>query len=122
MEDRLLAKISLVLAIVGVVALFFVVESIKPRGVRIGEIGYSMVGETIIVNASVKDISSRGGHVFLKLFDGNQIGAVMFERDARRQPEVYNLSENDFITVVGEVNDYRGDLEIVVKSFKRLWQ
>ena len=117
-----MAKISLVLAIVGVVALFFVVESIKPRGVRIGEIGYSMVGETIIVNASVKDISSRGGHVFLKLFDGNQIGAVMFERDARRQPEVYNLSENDFITVVGEVNDYRGDLEIVVKSFKRLWQ
>lgn len=115
-----IAKICLILTIVGITGLFVIVQTIQPKVVRIREIDTSIIGQLIEVNATIKSIS-KDGHVFFNLEDGNDsIKAIMFERDAKNHEHVYELKKNDNVTVIGEVNNYRGELEIVVKNIRKM--
>lgn len=116
MHDADIAKICLLIAVVGVAALFLITEMIQPRDVHIGNIDSSFVGSSVRLAATVKSVSSKDGNVFMNLYDGNSIDAVMFERDARKYPDIYALQKNDNITVIGDVDIYQSELEIVVKS------
>ena len=120
MKDVNLAKICLLLAIVGIGVLFFITEMIKPVSVKISEIDSSLVGSSVLVNANIKSVSTKDGNVFMDLHDGATIKAVMFSRDAQKNADVYNLQKNDNITAVGEISIYQGGLEIVLQTVKKI--
>jgi aspartyl/asparaginyl-tRNA synthetase len=121
LDDKTLMKISLVISIIGLVALFAVTQAIEPKAVEIRRIDDTMIGQTVEVAGKIDSFSAKDGNVFILLNGtGDTIKVVMFERDARSQGDVYDLKENYMVSVVGKVALYRTELEIVADSIKAI--
>lgn len=115
-SDRSLYRISFVLAIIGIVAVFIVSSGIEPQETRISKITGDFLGKTVSVSGSVKGKPywHEDGHLFFTLKDGFwEMKVVFFESIAKKLPEMKNLSSGMNITITGKVNEYRNELEIV---------
>jgi DNA/RNA endonuclease YhcR with UshA esterase domain len=70
----------------------------------------------VLINGTALSVSESNGNIFIKLSDGTgNLTVVMFERTARGI-EIPN--EGDNITVTGQVNTYKGEVEIIANSIK----
>jgi len=119
-SDSQLFKLSLSLSIIGIILLFFVVEYIIfPSNVKISEIDQSYLGKDVIVTGKVVSYTSKNKNYFITLEDDKEIKLVMFERDAKNTI-INEIKENEKVMVKGEVNDYRGELEIIIKDIERV--
>src|SRR3989338_51278 len=85
MNNITLSKLSAIMFVVGLIALFFIVLLIQPVQINIRDIGDEDIGKTVTINASVANKILRNGNLFLDLTDDNEsyIKAVMFENDIR---------------------------------------
>jgi len=112
-----LLKISIVIAIIGIVALFFIImysteESIKISDLKIGQIE-RITGTVTSVYISKDD------HVFLKVADNTgEISVVVFK--GSNIDEAYELEVGDEISVLGRVEEYKKKLEIIAKEAKKV--
>ena len=113
MNDKKLTVYSLVVALVGLTMLAFLVLTLQPKELKISEIDDRLSGTEVVVKGTITSFSSKDGNVFLTLDDGEKISVVMFSREAGKQSFVYDLQEGDFISVEGEVQLYKNELEIV---------
>jgi DNA/RNA endonuclease YhcR with UshA esterase domain len=110
-------KISIVVAIVGILVLFFLVEyqeqnKFKISGLKSGQMGSikGMINSVYI---------SKEGHAFLKVADtSGEISVVAF--NSSNIDEAYNVGVGDQISVLGRVEEYKGKLEIIAKEIKRV--
>jgi len=119
MHDRQIAKLSLVMAVVGILGLFLVNLLIVPTFLTVGEIDETRVGQIVSVDSDIKRISISEGHVFMTLDDGTgELKAVMWQ-SAARDTGAYNLSVGDAVLVTGQIANYRGELEIVVSRLEK---
>ena len=116
--DEKLVKISLVLAVIGIVAIYLSVTLLGPERLEIGSIGEKDSGRQVSINGTVNSISISNGNIFIGLEDptGN-ITVVMFERTARGQ-KVYGLQENDSVIVDGQVGICKSELEIIASKIE----
>lgn len=119
MHDRHIAKLSLVMAIVGILGLFSVNLLFVPTFLAIREIDESRIGQIVSVDADIKRISVSEGHIFMTLSDEtSEIKAVMWQ-SAARGTEAYNLTTGDAVLVTGQIANYRGELEIIVSKIEK---
>lgn len=120
-SDTKLKKISLAVAIIGVGMIYAVTLLIGHQEMQIRAITEDDVGRRVAVNGTVETYRSSEGNVFIKLNDGTgNITVVMFERTARNQQDIYNLKKGDKITVEGQVNVYKNELEIISNSITKV--
>jgi len=120
MNDRTLAKISLVMAIFGLFGLLVINLFIVPTAVLIGEINDGRLGEIISVDADVKSMSTSNGHIFFTLADGSgEIRAVMWQSVVKTNTDAHNIGAGDAVLVTGQITSYRGDLEIIISKLER---
>ena len=119
-SDSQIMKMALIIAIIGIVSIFFIIQAIEPIKLSIGEITSSHVGHEVITNGTISSYYISDEHVFMIISDvSGEIKAVMFERDAKNSI-AYNLKNNDRVLIKGAVNNYKGELEIVVREIKQL--
>ncbi|MFQ6020419.1 MAG: exodeoxyribonuclease VII large subunit [Candidatus Aenigmatarchaeota archaeon] len=111
MESKKLLKASIVIAIIGIVSLFFLtrssIETVKISDVKIGQLQRisGMVTSVYV---------SKDGHVFLKVADNTgEIQVVVFKNS--NIEEAYELENGDEITVLGRVSEYKDQIEIIAK-------
>ncbi|MBS3051003.1 MAG: exodeoxyribonuclease VII large subunit [Candidatus Aenigmarchaeota archaeon] len=116
-SDEKLVKISLLIAILGVAMIYLSIALIGPQSIVIGDISKNDTGKQVTLSGTVNSYSIVNGNIFITLGDvtGN-ITVVMFERTARGQKEVYELKENELITVDGQINVYKNELEIIANK------
>lgn len=118
-SDRSIERISLFLTILGIASLYFVVRMTEPQSIEIGKITGELIGRSVFVNGTIKDKPywHSDGHLFLTLQQNkSQIKVVMFQREARKYPELKNLTKGMNISVFGSVNEYENELEIIAKK------
>ena len=116
--DSQIAKISLMITIIGIIAIFVLTLFIQPLKISISEVSSSHVGREVITNATISSYSVNNGHVFMTLTDGeSEIKAVVFEKDAGN---AYDLTDGDRILIKGEINNYKGGLEIIITGVEKL--
>ncbi|MFB6241297.1 MAG: OB-fold nucleic acid binding domain-containing protein [Candidatus Nanosalina sp.] len=81
-----------------------------PEEVRIENIDASDMGETVLVEGRILDVSSTGSTAFLTVSDGTgNISVVAFERSG--------FSEDQQIRFSGRVTLYEGKLKIIAREF-----
>ena len=116
--DEKLAKISLVLAVIGIIAIYLSITLPGPERLKIESIDEKDSGRLVSVNGTINSISASNGNIFIGLEDATgNITVVMFERTARGQ-KVYELQENDSVVVDGQVGIYKSELEIIASKIE----
>ncbi len=114
-------KICLVFTISGILLLFLLVYFIEPEKLSVGQITEKSIGKPVITNGNVKSVFVSNGHLFIKLEgDKSAIDIIMFENDAKKFPEVYDIKQGFFIETHGKVALYRGELEIIAEKINIL--
>ena len=119
MKDKTLMKISLIISVVGLVALFVFVQFTEPSKVSISQISDSMLGQNVEVSGLIESFTTKNNNVFFTLDDGTgNISIVMFESIARKNPEVYALKDQIRVSVTGKISLYKSELELIASSLK----
>jgi DNA/RNA endonuclease YhcR with UshA esterase domain len=109
-------KISIAVAAIGIVALFFLVRYNEQNTTKISELKQGQIEKITGMINSV--YISKDGHTFLKVADtSGEVSIVAFK--SSNIDEVYNLEIGDQISVLGRVEEYKGKLEIIAKEIKR---
>ena len=116
LTEKHIAVASLLLAIAGTGLLFLFNQAIEPREMEIGEIEKSGVGARIRVGAKIEWALERDNYVLLTLDDGSKIKAIKF---GPSQEERQIAKRGSFVEVVGKVQVYKNELEIVAEEIKR---
>jgi exonuclease VII large subunit len=111
-------KLSLLLTIIGTSMLFLYVEFVvSPIEAEIKEIDSSFVGKEVIVAGNIESYTEKNGNYFIVLEDKEKINAVMFEKQSGNSI-IHELKKGDRVMANGEINNYKGGLEIIIKSIK----
>jgi len=105
-SDRRLMRLSIVLSLVGIAALFLLSQ---PQELRIAEIDDSMLGRHVSFRASVSSVSVTENATFLVLVDdASSINAVYFG--------TLEVNKYSNVTVSGKISLYKGRLEVILDS------
>ena len=109
-------KISIAAAILGIVALFFLLRYNKQNMIKISDLKQGQTERIIgMINSGY---ISKGGHAFLKVADtSGEISVIAFNNS---NIEVQDLEIGDQISVLGRVEEYKGKLEIIAKEIKKV--
>lgn len=121
LSDRTLVRLCWVVGGVGIVGLFVVTQLIGPVNTSIKNINEASLGKTVSAYGKVDSFFTKDGHVFLTLTDeGAKIKVVVFENQAKKMPFAYNIRNGDIIKVVGKVDKYKGELEIIGERVEQI--
>lgn len=114
METKNLLRISIIIAVIGIAALFFI-TNISIEKVDIADAGKYM-GSSVKIEGNINSVfTSKDGHVFFKVSDNSgSIDVVAFKN--YNLDGVYNLKKGQEIEVRGIVQEYKGKLEIIAKE------
>jgi len=110
-------KIALLVAVAGLVMLFFVTKTFSEEVTKIEDL---KIGQMETIKGMLTDIYiSRDGHAFLKVADNTgEIPVVVFKSSNIEQ--AYSLEVGDEVSVMGRVEEYKQKPEIIAKEIKLL--
>lgn len=109
-------KISIAIAIIGMVALFFLVQFNNENTVKISDL---KTGQTARISGMVTSVYvSKDNNVFLKVSDNTgEISIVAFK--SSNIDSAYDMENGDQVSVSGRVEEYKGSLEIIAKDISK---
>lgn len=118
MNEKKLTKISAVGVCISIIALYIVTNQIFSVNVNIGEIDKSFIGKSVNITGTVVDITKNKGNFFVDLEDDTgKIKLILWEDTAELLQsngiEINEMDKGNIINVVGEVQVYKGELEII---------
>jgi DNA/RNA endonuclease YhcR with UshA esterase domain len=114
MDDRTIARLSLICSITGLAVIYAGTLFTRPRITPIASLDNGFIGLRVVVSGQVVDLRKHEeGHIFLKLRDdsGGVISVPIFSRLSAGIEESIELL--DVMEVTGEVVLYQGNLEVV---------
>lgn len=121
-SDKQLTRISFLITIIGIIALYFIVQFTEPVKVEIGDISHDMVGNYISLSGYIEDGPQWDkGNLFFILGNGKEnIKVIMFAKETKKQQELKELKKADRVHVIGRVDEYKNELEIIASSIEKI--
>lgn len=108
MEDRILLKVALVCAVVGVTALFFVSRQMEVDAQPIEQI--KLVEGEVAIEGEVRDVFQKGSLTVIDVGYDTSMKVVLFEQ--------VDVRVGDKVGVRGRVKEYNGQLELVGEELR----
>ena len=110
-------KISILVSVVGVISLFIISTIFTEEVTEVSEL---KIGQMERINGMVTSVYvSRDSHVFLKVADNTgEITVVAFKNS--NIEEAYDLELGEEVSVLGRVDEYEGELEIIAKEISKI--
>jgi DNA/RNA endonuclease YhcR with UshA esterase domain len=121
MEARFFA-ITVLLAFLGVIGLYFYAMSIGPSDVSIAEIGEDDVGLIVSTQGIVKDVKMNRALIITMIDVEDSASIMVYVPLDAFEPLQFksDLLPGAELGVMGEVSEFNGDLEIVVRTHRDL--
>jgi RecG-like helicase len=116
LSDKTIYLISLAIALFGIFCLFIFSFFIEYDEVNISSIDYSYIGRNVKVVGYVKSEPIIKNNVLLfsiSDISNKSINVVMFNVKEK------NISKNEIVIILGRIEEYKDNLEIVAKSIKK---
>ncbi len=126
MEDEKIFKIALLTSLFGIVGMIFTAGFISPQKVQIEDLNLGMIDKEVSVEGVVQGVkkSKNGETYFIDLTDGSgRLNLVIFQSTAfdmeKNNINITKLNQRR-VNVVGNVVEYQGTLELILKDAKSL--
>jgi len=125
-DDEKIFKIAQLTALVGMVGMIFTAGYIAPQKVRIEDLNLGMIDKEVSVEGVVQVVkrSKNGETYFLDLTDGSGRLTIVIFQSTSLDMEKNNINITGLnqrrVNVVGNVAEYRGALELILKDSKSL--
>jgi exonuclease VII large subunit len=119
MDDRKVIRFCLIGSVLSVALLYFLVLQVGSQNVKVGEVTGSLAGRTVNVTGYASDVYlHKNGHVFFNLKDGeDKVRVVIWESIVEELKyagtEISGIKDGDKIQIVGTVELYQGEPEII---------
>ena len=105
MKEKTLLRISIIGTLIGIFLLYIISENIKIDETSISKIKEEQIGNDVKVEGRVKDV-----------FNGEKISIITITKPEEMKVVVMkniSVKEGDYIEVIGEVEEYNGELEVM---------
>ena len=114
MDEKSMTKLSLLCSLTGLAAIYATAMQTRPMMTPIASLDNNFVGLKVTISGQVvNSYEHQDGHLFLKLRDDSE-GVVSVPLFARLRAELGESIELlDVVQVTGEVELYRGELEVI---------
>jgi DNA/RNA endonuclease YhcR with UshA esterase domain len=115
MRDETLLKLSLGIAVLGLIWLFIASQQTTPTGYAIAQLGDNTMDQTVRVTGTVSTVKTTAeGHSFITLKD--QTGSIQVVAFAGSKLDIPEQGQK--IEVTGRLQEYKGKLEIVAEQIR----
>lgn len=115
MQENLILKISLIGALIGILALFFLSEYvIKVDEVSIDKIGELSEGTDVKIKGFIENVKDLDKIAILDVAQLKSIPVILFKSGN------ITIEEGDYVEITGEVQEYEGEMELIGNEIKRL--
>ena len=120
MKEKFLLYISLACSVAGLILLYYISQVIELPQTNVREITVDDIGKNVkICGEVISESVSKTKHVFLTLNDtSGEMDVVVFNSSAEKL-NAYDIKKGDAACVIGSINDYQGNLEIIAKGIER---
>ncbi len=110
MEEKTLFVVSLVIAVLGLLFLFFYAEEVDIRSV--GQLDTALPQEQVLVQGIVTRMGGNDKVLFLEIAGERveNIEVIVFKEE-----DIY-LQEGDYVEITGTVEEYQGKKEVVAST------
>ena len=112
MKENTLLKIALICSLIGLIALYFISTKIEIKDYKPNILNKN-IGEDVKLLGTVTKISDKGNVVFIEVNQQNPITVVLFSDNNNLK-----LKNDDFVEVIGEVQEYNGKNEIIAQKIR----
>jgi len=106
MEDRTLLLLAVFTSVIGITVLWFACAANEPVVVALEEVTDELMGKVVTLNGTLGSVKVYDT-VVVASFVGSEVTLFGFKSN------IPKLEKNDFVTVTGEIKEYKGELEIV---------
>jgi DNA/RNA endonuclease YhcR with UshA esterase domain len=118
MNENTLSKISVVGVCISIIALYIITNQIFSSHVYIGDIDKSFIGKTVNITGEIVDVSETSGNYFIRLKDNTGEIKIILWSDTIELLKTNNFNINELkggnkINVIGEIQIYKGELEVI---------
>jgi len=107
-----IAKLALITAILGIIAMFFLSAKLEPRESSIAELKNLRLGDFVKISGEVILIKKDKTSYFDIRDQSGEIRVVAFDK--------INLAKGDNIEVLGKLDEYRGFSEIIATRVTKI--
>ncbi len=107
MEEKSLLRLALICSLLGIIALFFISESMEINEKNIDEINKDNIGEDIKIKGIVSKSTDKGKILLLDIVQPETITVVLFKDTD------FNISTGTKVEITGEIDEFNGQLEII---------
>ena len=120
MNERTLVKVCLIGSVLGIISLYFLSFMLIPLDAGAGQISRNHIGRKVTLTGTIQDIRIHSsGHIFFELHDRTGSADVVMWEDTVEQLELSGVNMSRFvegagITITGDVEYYRGGVQVVV--------
>lgn len=112
MNETQLLRITLVVALLGIIILFFLAKNIEVSKVRIDEISDEFIGKRVAISGTVQEIRLAKNMTFITIAQKESVNNMLV---VAFEPLTF-IQQDDSVIVSGQVKEYYGKLEIVAES------
>lgn len=98
---------SLIISLVGILILLSITTFLQPKQINISEINIKHLNKNIIVSGQITSIRSFEDSEFQIITLKDSTGEIQITAD-----KVLQLTNNQNITVLGKITEYKGDLQV----------
>ncbi len=112
MKEKTLLKIAVISALAGIFALYLISDNIQLDESSIAKIEEEEIGNDVKVKGIVKDV-----------FNGEKISIITITQPEEMKIILYDnvsVSEGDYIEVIGEIDEYQGEREVIGNRVRRI--
>lgn len=116
MKEKTLLKIALLTSLFGVISLWILSENLTVDETTIDKITFENIGDRMKVIGYVTNVLDLGYTKIIEVSQMNNIDVVVFSEDNKS----LNLFPNDRIEVLGNLEEYRGEKEIIAHRIRKI--
>ena len=109
MEEKTILKLSLAIAMTGIILLLFISETVEIKSYKIEDLTKKDAGKDVEVAGIITRVTETPGLFIFNIQDETgEITAILF-KDGKT-----NITANIHVEIQGEAQEYKGDIEIIV--------